>query len=108
MDSTVNQVKVKVQPRSGFDKSYMSIGAAKTGQLVPILCDEVLPNSKINLKLAMNVNLPPLANDVYMRCSLKTEAFLSPRVFWLVRFKIGLLVYLIRLIRFRLVYLFVV
>lgn len=78
MDSSLNKAQVKVQPRSGFDKSFMSVGSGRCGQIIPILCDEVLPNSKVSLKLAMNASLPPLANDIYMRCSIKTEAFFVP------------------------------
>lgn len=78
LDPALSNVQLKVQPRSGYDKAYMTIGSGKTGQLIPVFCDEILPNSKVNLRIAANASLPPLANDVYMRASIKMEAFFVP------------------------------
>lgn len=64
--------------RSGFDKSFSNFLTAKVGTLVPVLCDEVIPNTDVNIRVAAQAQLPPLASDVFMRCDLKLEAFFCP------------------------------
>ena len=71
-------VNIKVQPRSGFDKSRKNILTTKVGTLTPILSDLVIPNSDISIKMAISAQLPPLSSDTFMRCSLKVEAFFCP------------------------------
>lgn len=70
--------KVNVPNRSGFNKSFHNILTAPVGALVPLMCDEVIPNTRVNLKLALQASLPPLASDTFMRCNIKTEAFFVP------------------------------
>lgn len=48
------------------------------GTLTPILVDEVIPNSVVDLDAAISATLPPLASDTFMRCDLKAEAFFVP------------------------------
>lgn len=69
---------VKVPNRSGFDKSHRNSGTLTAGTLTPILCDEVIPNSRVSLKLNMAMQLPPLVSDTYMNVKLKAEAFFVP------------------------------
>ena len=69
---------VKVQKKSGFDKSHQNLLTTKVGTITPILVDEVIPNETINLKVNLSATLPPLASDTFMRCQLKTEAFFCP------------------------------
>lgn len=69
---------VKVTQRSAFDKSFRNLLTTKCGTLTPILCDEVIPNTTVNLKLAMSATLPPLASETFMNVNLKTEAFFVP------------------------------
>lgn len=78
MDDSVKKVEIKVQPRSGFDKSFGSMGTSKVGTITPIFVDEVIPNSKVNVKMAISATLPPLASETFMRCSVKCEAFFVP------------------------------
>lgn len=73
-----NTIKVKVPYKSGFDKSHRNSGTLLCGTITPILCDEVIPNSRVSLKLNMAAQLPPLVSDTYMNCKLKTEAFFCP------------------------------
>lgn len=73
-----NTIKVKVQNRSGFDKSHRNSGTLTCGTITPILCDELIPNSRVSLKLNMAAQLPPLVSDTYMNCKLKAEAFFVP------------------------------
>lgn len=69
---------VNVPKRSGFDKSHRNSGTGKCGTLIPILCDEVIPGSRVSLKLNIASQMPPLASDTYMNVKLKAEAFFVP------------------------------
>lgn len=72
------KVTVKVTNRSGFDKSHRSSGTLSCGTITPLLFDEVIPNSKVSLKLNLAAQLPPLVSDTYMNCKLRAEAFFIP------------------------------
>lgn len=78
MDSSFVKVPLNVPKLSGFDKSHQNLLTGKCGTIIPILIDELIPGSKISLKVALNAQLPPLASDTFMRCSIKTEAFFVP------------------------------
>ena len=71
-------VNVKVPHRSGFDKSFKHLFTSKVGTLVPVLCDEIIPDTKIHLRSAVMAQLPPLATDTFMNVKLKFEAFFCP------------------------------
>ena len=73
-----SKVPVKVQKKSGFDKSFQNLFTSKVGTLTPILVDELIPNSTVHLKAAISAALPPLASDTFMRCKLKYAAFFVP------------------------------
>lgn len=72
------KITVKVQPRTGFDKSFQNLLTTKCGTLVPLLCDEVIPNTTVSLRAALSASLPPLASATFMRCQLRAEAFFVP------------------------------
>ena len=55
---------VMVPKKSGFDKSFQNLFTAKVGTIVPILTDELIPNTTVNLKAAISAQLPPLASDI--------------------------------------------
>ena len=67
-----------MQNRNGFDLSHLNYGTAKTGQLVPVMCKLLPPNSKFTLGVQMEVNLPPLATNFYGRVDAIVEAFVVP------------------------------
>lgn len=73
-----NKVHLKVQQRSGFDKSHYHDLTTNVGTLTPVLTDELIPNSDINLNVAASVTLPPLASDAFAKLDLKLEAFAVP------------------------------
>nr|UCS96074.1 MAG: major capsid protein [Microviridae sp.] len=73
-----NKISVKVPKRSGFDKSHRNSGTLECGTITPLLCDEVIPNSRVSLKINLASQLPPLASDTYMNLALRTEAFFVP------------------------------
>ena len=72
------KVPVAVPNRSGFDKSYRNTLTGKCGTLIPVFCDEVIPNTTVNLDLAMSIQLPPLASETFMNVDYKLEAFFVP------------------------------
>ena len=58
MDSNLyKKTPVQVQKKSGFDKSFQNLYTAKPGQLIPILSDEVIPNTTIHLNAAITAQL---------------------------------------------------
>ena len=69
---------VKVERKSGYDKTFRNTLTANVGTLVPIFFDEVIPDSIVNLKLNLAACLPPLVSDTYMNVRLKVEAFAIP------------------------------
>lgn len=73
-----NNYRVKVPKRSGFDKTHRNSGTLTCGTITPILCDEVIPNSRVSLKLNLAAQLPPLASETYMNASMRVEAFFVP------------------------------
>lgn len=75
MAKNYSKVPVKVQKRSGFDKSFQNLFTSKVGTITPILVDELIPNTRVNLKAAISAALPPLASDTFMRCKLKYASF---------------------------------
>lgn len=79
---------VMVPKKSGFDKSFQNLFTAKVGTIVPILTDELIPNTTVNLKCpAISAQLPPLASDTFMRCKLKYAAFFVPTRILVNRYK---------------------
>lgn len=78
MANIYDKVPIKVQKKSGFDKSFQNLFTAKVGTIVPILTDEVIPNTTVNLRMAITTQLPPLASDTFMRVKQKYAAFFVP------------------------------
>lgn len=78
MANIYDKVPVKVQRKSGFDKSFQNLFTGKVGTITPILTDEVIPNTTINLRMAITTQLPPLASDTFMRVKQKYAAFFVP------------------------------
>ena len=78
MDNSFIKAPLQVPKLSGFDKSHQNLLTTKVGTITPILVDELIPGSKVNLRLALSGSLPPLASETFMRCSIKTEAFFVP------------------------------
>lgn len=77
-ENLFRKVPVKVPNKSGFDKSFHNLFTGKVGQLIPMVCEEVIPNHSINMKIALSTQLPPLATDTFMRVTQRTEAFFVP------------------------------
>ena len=78
MANIYDKVPVKVQKKSGFDKSFQNLFTSKVGTITPILTDELIPNTTVNLRMAITTQLPPLASDTFMRVKQKYAAFFVP------------------------------
>lgn len=78
MANIYDKVPIKVQKKSGFDKSFQNLFTGKVGTIIPILTDELIPNTTVNLKMAISTQLPPLASDTFMRVKQKYAAFFVP------------------------------
>ena len=72
------KIPIKVQKRSGFEKSHHNALSQKVGVITPLMVDEIIPNSKVNLRYALAGSLPPLATDTYMKCYFDIRAFFVP------------------------------
>lgn len=78
-----NQQAVDIPNRSGFDMSYENIFTMLTGKLVPVFCEEVIPNETYNVGHLTQVTLPPMATNFYGRVDFRLEAFFVPnRIIW--------------------------
>lgn len=78
MANIYDKVPVKVQKKSGFDKSFQNLFTGKVGTIIPILTDELIPNTTVRLRMAITTQLPPLASDTFMRVKQKYAAFFVP------------------------------
>lgn len=72
------EAPVKVQNKNGFDLSHLNCGTSKTGQLVPVMCKLLPPNSDFTLGVNLNVELPPLATSAMGRVDAIVEGFVIP------------------------------
>lgn len=72
------EAPVKVQNKNGFDLSHLNCGTSKCGQLVPVLCKLLPPNSDFTLGINLNVELPPLATSFMGRVDAIVEGFVIP------------------------------
>ena len=76
--SLSNGVLVKVENRSGFDKSFFNCLTAPVGSLIPLVKQLMIPNSSGHCRVKISAQLPPLASDAFLRTHLKLESFFVP------------------------------
>lgn len=81
--SSLLRVPIEVPNRSGFNMSHSNIFSGTTGTLIPVLCEELLPNDTVSLGDKLQVQLPPMVTDFYGRVDFVLEAFFVPnRLLW--------------------------
>lgn len=68
---------IKVENRSGFDKSRLNALTTGVGTITPILKQLVIPSSG-RISMSLHAELPPLATNAFLRTHLKVEAFFIP------------------------------
>ena len=61
MSITSNTQEVKVVNLSGHNMSHRNTLTGNVGTLIPILTEEVIPNTRCHLKTSFSVKMPPLA-----------------------------------------------
>lgn len=82
-NSIFRKVPVQIQNRSGHNCSHTNSFSAKTGTLMPVLCDPVIPNTSFDLDVACEVQLPPAVSDFYGNIEARLELFFVPyRILW--------------------------
>lgn len=69
---------VPVLNRSAFNKSHQNLLTMNVGTLTPVLVDELIPDTSVDLRAAALAKLPPLASDTFMRVKMHLEAFFVP------------------------------
>lgn len=67
-----------VPKRSGFNKSFQNLLTVPVGKLIPLMCDELIPNTRVHLNTLLSASLPPLASSTFMRVKCKVSAFFVP------------------------------
>lgn len=69
--------------KSGFDLSYNKIFPCDAGQLIPILCDEMIPGDVFKIGADCLVRMMPAVAPVMQEMSVKAEYFFVPyRLLW--------------------------
>lgn len=78
-----SSIPVDIPNRSGYDMSYENLFTMLTGKLVPVFCEEVIPNETYNVGHLTQVTLPPMATNFFGRVDFRLEAFFVPnRIIW--------------------------
>lgn len=81
--SSLLRVPVEMPNRSGHNLSHSNSFTGKTGTLIPVLCEELLPNDTVSLGSKLQVQMPPMVTDFYGRVDFVLEAFFVPnRLLW--------------------------
>lgn len=77
------QTPVQIPNRSGFDLSFENLLTMQCGTLVPVLCEECMPNETFSLGHMTQIQFPAFATDFYGRIDFRLEAFFVPmRILW--------------------------
>ena len=81
--SSLLRVPIEMPNRSGHNLSHSNSFSGTTGTLIPVLCEELLPNDTFSLGSQLQVQLPPMVTDFYGKVDFVLEAFFVPnRLCW--------------------------
>lgn len=81
--SIFEKVSVPKQRRNAFDLSHEKKLTCKMGELIPVLCQEVLPGDKFTIKTEALVRLQPLLAPAMHRVDVTIHNFFVPnRLIW--------------------------
>ena len=69
---------LKVQ-RNGFDLSHRKLFTAKAGELLPVLCEDMLPGDYFEVDTATLLRSMPLNTAAFMRCKMIFDFFFVPK-----------------------------
>ena len=63
--------------------SFENLLTLKCGSLIPLLCEEMMPNETVKLGHLSQIQLPPMATNFFGRVDFRIEAFFVPmRILW--------------------------
>ncbi len=65
--------------RSGKDLSHRKVFSAKAGELLPILCEEMVPNDYFEIDTASLIRTFPLRTAAFIRCRVHYDFFFVPK-----------------------------
>lgn len=78
-----DEVKIDAPQRSAFDLSFENKLSLNFGELVPVLCKEVLPNDDIELNSSIFCRFAPLLAPMMHKVDVMTYNFFVPnRIIW--------------------------
>lgn len=78
-----DRIQLKSPKRSAFDLSHGRKFSMNMGDLVPVLCTEVIPNDKIRLNMEHLVRMQPLLAPMMHHVNVTTHFFFVPnRLIW--------------------------
>lgn len=78
MKNVFNSISVKAPNYSKFDLSHEAKLSCKMGDLVPILCQEVVPGDKFSLGAEIFMRMAPMVAPVMHRVNVFTHFFFVP------------------------------
>lgn len=76
--SLFTEVIAKIPKLNGFNLSYETLYTVEFGQLVPILCKEVLPRDKFRMSTEVVVKTSPFLAPIFSRIDLYLHYFFVP------------------------------
>lgn len=65
--------------RNGFDLSHRKLFTAKAGELLPILCEEMIPSDYFEVDTATLLRSFPLNTAAFLRCKMVFDFFFVPK-----------------------------
>lgn len=69
---------LKVQ-RNGFDLSHRKLFTAKAGELLPVLCEDMVPGDYFEIDTATLLRSMPLNTAAFVRCKMIFDFFFVPK-----------------------------
>ena len=83
MSNIFESIQIRRPKRSAFDLSHERKFTCNMGDLVPILCEEVVPGDSFKMNTEIFMRLMPLASPVMHRVNVFTHFFFVPyRLIW--------------------------
>lgn len=81
--SIFNSVQQKRIKRNTFDLSHQRLTTMRMGDLVPVLCEEVLPGDSWNINTSNMLRLAPMAYPIMQKINIFFHAYFVPtRILW--------------------------
>lgn len=81
--SLFNQIKVRTPPSNKFDLSHERKFSCNMAELVPILCQEIVPGDSFRVQSEIMIRLAPMLAPIMHRVNVYTHYFFVPnRIVW--------------------------